>query len=350
MITRQLARSSCKMANGDILLSHNHIALLHGLYDRPDGRAASRAEWVRAATPYAERMRPGWSSWGLRGSMITMPSECVKQMKRGTRIESELTDAGRAIIDKNLAARVRGRGGYDGLASVDAKMMVAQRSTLSNDVIRKAVDYANAYGLPLLESNPSKRQAGRVFAVTTGLDKPFRIMCLEELEQRGPREWHWDWTREMIDADRVPPAYLAAFAEYDYDDVLCFLQEHRENKTDFATYIKVWTGSAFLSLQRVTMFLNTQIDFASTDMDSWQISEQTRRRSVAYNKALIASQAQSAWVHPDTGVLVGTVFRQKTEYSTDDIVVTSCAALSCLQQEWDQKEIGLHVETRYIRP
>jgi len=105
-------------------------------------------------------------------------------------MEASLTEVGRAILERNLGARVRGRGAYRGLASVDARMMIAQRSTLDDGLIRKAVEYAKAYGLPLLESNPPKAQRGRVFAVTTGLDKPFRIMCLEELEQRGPREWH----------------------------------------------------------------------------------------------------------------------------------------------------------------
>lgn len=350
MTTREFARSSSKPAAGDILLSHNHIALLHGLYDRPNGTAVSRVDWVKAAAPYAERMTPGWSSWCLRKSMVTIPSECVKQEKRGRYIEASLTNAGRAILERNLAARVRGRGDYGGLASVEARMMVAQRSTLADGLIRKAVEYAKAYGLPLLESNPSKREAGRVFAVTTGLDKPFRIMCLEELEQRGPRAWHWEWTREMIDAGHVPPAYLAEFREHDYDDVLCHLKELRENEADFATYMKVYTGSSLLSLEKATMFLNEQIDFESTDMNSWHIGQQVRRRSVAYKKALIASRTQSAWVHPDTGTLIGNVFRKNTDFSTDDIVVSSCAALSCLQHEWDQKEIGLHIETRYIEP
>ena len=190
MTTREFARSSSKPAAGDILLSHNHIALLHGLYDRPGGRAGSRAEWVKAAAPYAERMTSGWSSWCLRKSMVTIPTKCVKQEKRGRYMEASLTEVGRAILERNLGARVRGRGAYRGLASVDARMMIAQRSTLDDGLIRKAVEYAKAYGLPLLESNPPKAQRGRVFAVTTGLDKPFRIMCLEELEQRGPREWH----------------------------------------------------------------------------------------------------------------------------------------------------------------
>jgi len=95
------------------------------------------------------------------------------------------------------------------------------------------------------------------------------------------------------------------------------------------------------------MFLNEQIGFASTDMNSWHITEQVRRRSVAYKKALIASRSQSAWVHPETQALIGNVFRKKTEFSTDDIVVTSCSALSCLQREWDARDVGLHIETRY---
>ena len=98
------------------------------------------------------------------------------------------------------------------------------------------------------------------------------------------------------------------------------------------------------------MFLNREIDLASTDMDIWHLSEQVRRRSPTYQKALAASWAQSAWVHPDTGALVGRVFKRPKEFSEGDILVTSCAALSCLQQQWDQSQIGLHVETRYIEP
>jgi hypothetical protein len=280
--------------------------------------------------------------------MVTMPSECVKQEKRGRRTEAELTEIGRAIIEKNLMTRVRGRGHYKGLASVDAMMMIAQRSAMADDAIREAVAYASAYGLPLLERHPSRQGKMRVFAVTTGLDRPFRIMCYEELERRGPRQWHWEWTREMIDADSVPPAYLAEFPEYDYDDVLYHLKELRQKGTDMATYMKVYSGSSFLSLQKVTMFLNQEIDLTSTDMNAWHLSVQVRRRSQEYGKALMLCRNQSAWVHPDTGALVGSAFRRKSELSTDDIIVTNCVALSCLQQEWHELGYDLRIETRYL--
>lgn len=42
--------------SGELLLSHNHLALLHGLLDRPSGIASSYADWL--VRPAARRAFP----------------------------------------------------------------------------------------------------------------------------------------------------------------------------------------------------------------------------------------------------------------------------------------------------
>ncbi len=348
MIATKTTRIGPRTAAGEILLSHNHIALLHGLYDRPGGRVSSRAEWVRAAWPYADRIRPAWTAWGIRGSMITMHVECVKQKRRGRFVEATLTDVGRGIVERKIRARIRGRGAYEGLSSVDADAFAAQRSRVSNAAISDAVNYAEAYGLPLLVNDPSKRPNGRVFAVSTGLGKPFRILCFEELEQRGPRRLHWEWTRDMIDADRIPHGYEREFPQYQHDDILCYLKELEENELDFQMYAKVYFGQSLLSQQKTSAFLDEEIDLTETDFAPEDLKEYVRRESPTYSRALGAVESLLSWIDPETNTNVGKVFTRKTEFSTEDIVVTTPAALSCLQQEWDAMGIGLTIETRYV--
>ncbi len=41
--------------SGEILLSHHHISLLHGLMDRPEGIALSVGDWLLASLPYGRR-------------------------------------------------------------------------------------------------------------------------------------------------------------------------------------------------------------------------------------------------------------------------------------------------------
>ncbi len=174
-------------------------------------------------------------------------------------------------MEKNIAARIRGRGPYEGVSSVDANAFAAKRSRVSEDAISDAVDYDKAYGLPLLVNDPSKRPNGGVFAVSTGLGNPFRIVCFEELEQRGPRRLHWEWTRDMIHAGRIPNGYASEFSQHDADDVLCYLNELEENELDFQMYARVYFGQSLLSQQKTAMFLDEEIDLSATDFDPWSL-------------------------------------------------------------------------------
>ena len=100
---------------GEVLLSHNHIALLHGLMDRPDGIALSVSDWMAASLPYARRYRPYVSAGMLEKSIRTMHPSWIHRHKAGRCIHATLLSRGRAIIDRQVAARIRRYGAYAGL-------------------------------------------------------------------------------------------------------------------------------------------------------------------------------------------------------------------------------------------
>lgn len=103
---------------GEVLLSHNHISLLHGLMDRPDGIALSVDDWLMASLPYARRYRSYVSPGMLQKSIRTMHPSWIHRHKAGRCIQATLLSRGRAIIDRDLAARIRGHGAYDGLPKI----------------------------------------------------------------------------------------------------------------------------------------------------------------------------------------------------------------------------------------
>jgi hypothetical protein len=102
-------------ASGSVLLGFNQLSLLHGLYDRPDGRAESSADLVRAAIPYMRLFRdPNWSS--LEKATLSLHPAWVEKGRRGRRNTWTLTPRGRAIVERGVAACLRGEGQYEGLA------------------------------------------------------------------------------------------------------------------------------------------------------------------------------------------------------------------------------------------
>jgi hypothetical protein len=103
--------------SGEILLSHNHIALLHGLYDRPRGTAQSTADWARAAVPYIRTFRSTASEWLLQSATFTMHPAWVKHRREARRHVWTLTRRGRAILECKVPAYIRGYGPYHGLSS-----------------------------------------------------------------------------------------------------------------------------------------------------------------------------------------------------------------------------------------
>ncbi len=102
-------------ASGSVLLGYNQLALLHGLYDRPEGRAESSADLVRAAIPYVRLFRdPNWSC--IETATLSLHPAWVEKGRNGRRNAWVLTPRGRAIVERRVAAHLRGEGPYEGLA------------------------------------------------------------------------------------------------------------------------------------------------------------------------------------------------------------------------------------------
>lgn len=332
---------------GEVLLSHNHIALLHGLYDRPGGRVEYRAEWVRATVPYINRMHRGWSAWCLRGSMIRMHPQLVTQVREGRRVAATITDTGRGIVERKVPARITGRGSYFGLHSVDEAAMDSGLGRLTDSDIREAVAYSRAFGLPLLMRSV-QRNGGTIYAVSRGLSQSFQLMSYEELHGRGPQSWHWEWTRGAIEKGEIPAAYLEHFADADPDDVLEHLQEIQETDAEAQTYMRVYHGAPILSHSRIEKFLQREIDLRLTDFRADELVDHARRESEAYQAAISGTGNRLTWAHPDTGGFIGSVYLKKSPDGEPEIFATNPEALSCLQRHWDNRDVGLQLETRYL--
>src|SRR4051794_1005628 len=102
-----------RLKTGALLLTHNQVAFLQGLLDRPRGRARSRRDLVRAALPYVKRFRPNLPSyWSLYHASVNLPFVWVTRMRVGNRIEFKILRRGRAILEGRLSAHVRGVGPY----------------------------------------------------------------------------------------------------------------------------------------------------------------------------------------------------------------------------------------------
>jgi hypothetical protein len=102
-------------ASGSVLLGYNQLCLLHGLYDRPEGRAESSADLVRAATPYIRLFRdPRWSC--IEKATLSLHPAWVAKGRSGRRNTWVLTPRGRAIVERSVPAWLRGMGPYEGLA------------------------------------------------------------------------------------------------------------------------------------------------------------------------------------------------------------------------------------------
>ena len=107
--------------SGEVLLSHNHIALLHGLMDRPDAIARSVNDWLLATLPYARRYGRYISLGMLQKSIRTMHPSWIHRQPVGRCIHVILLPRGRAIIDRRVAARIRRHGAYQGLPKISPR-------------------------------------------------------------------------------------------------------------------------------------------------------------------------------------------------------------------------------------
>jgi hypothetical protein len=107
----QPRRIEQRLRNGEVRLTHNSVALLQGLVDRPRGTAASRHDFVRAAIPHVQRFRsPSYRT--LYYAIARLPTTWVARKAIGNRVEFRLRPRGRAIIYGQVPAFIVGVGPY----------------------------------------------------------------------------------------------------------------------------------------------------------------------------------------------------------------------------------------------
>ena len=114
-------------SDGAVLVSPNQVALLHGLLDRPDGVAPSYTNLARASLPYLARYRSDPRPKALLGSMHRLPTAWVERHRVGRRVECALTARGRAIVSREVPARIVGEGPYVGVRNLPSLEQVAIR-------------------------------------------------------------------------------------------------------------------------------------------------------------------------------------------------------------------------------
>jgi len=355
---RFAARPELTTVTGELLIGQNHIALLHGLYDRPGRTAPSLAAWVRASMPYVARFREHPSTLGLSLATGTLHSRWVKRVRRGHRIQVSLTKRGRAIVEHRLPIRIRGWGTYEGMQAINwrdrsAAAAKVDGASISPEFIREAVAYSNAYGIPLLKRQVENEKDVTIYAVTTGLDRSFRLVSREEIDLRGPRRWHAIWTQVQVDRGYVPGEYQEHFADFDQEDVLCYLRELARADRDTEVYCHTYAGRQFLSEQKLQEWLSEEINFRKTDIDSGDVVTLIRGLSATHSKVATAVSNVEAlsWTHPDTDQCVGRVFSGDIDRDGHhDLVATNCVSLSCFQLYCDLMGLGIRIETRYILP
>lgn len=145
-------------ASGAVLLGYNQLALLNGLYDRPEGRAESSADLVRAAIPYVRLFRaPNLSC--LEKALHSLHPAWVERGRSGRRNTWLLTPRGRGIVERTVPAHLRGRGPYWGLAQhlemtkeqrreeyVDARIEALARSHEGRELLARIEAAMYAFG------------------------------------------------------------------------------------------------------------------------------------------------------------------------------------------------------------
>ena len=105
------ARTEPRTRDGAALLTHNQLAFLQGLMDRPAGRSRTKKDLIQAAWPYVARYRGREPSWScIEKAVRHLPAVWVSRRRRGNRLEFRILARGRAIVTGDVPARVRGMG------------------------------------------------------------------------------------------------------------------------------------------------------------------------------------------------------------------------------------------------
>jgi len=132
-----LGRAEPTNASGAPLLSGNHLALLQGLYDRPNGYAPSSAELIRAGIPHVRAFRSVPSHWCLAKALSTLHPAWVAKRRNGSCVTWTLTERGRSIIERTVLAHIRGVGVYRGMAALRERSKArSQADCLSARLLR----------------------------------------------------------------------------------------------------------------------------------------------------------------------------------------------------------------------
>jgi hypothetical protein len=95
-----------------LVITHNQLALLQGLLDRPRGVARSRRDLARAALPYVKPYRQHHPSfWTLYHAADNLPGDWVACRRVGNRVEFRILPRARAILEGRVGPiRLRGFG------------------------------------------------------------------------------------------------------------------------------------------------------------------------------------------------------------------------------------------------
>ncbi len=336
---------------GEVLLSHNHIALLHGLYDRPDGVAESCADLVRAAFPYLEQMRTMPSVWCLRRSLRTLHPLWASRARKGNRIVVSLEPRGRAIVERNLPARVRGRGLYRGFAALRVTEPLAGSPEIPAGALLEAAEYARSYGIPLLSTDCKASEKPLVYACSAGLDQPFTLVSRDEVDMHGPRWWHFQWTRWHVDSESLPSGYAEAFRNYEGEDVLNYLRESRKAGVEGDVYALAYYGEKFLSKAKLKSWLDEGIDLSTLDVQPHELRFWIRHMSSTHRRVLAAlgGAPRLTWRHPRSGRSIGSVFRERSDgRARPTLIATSPAALSAFAMHCEAINAGIRIDVRYV--
>jgi hypothetical protein len=107
---------------GVVLLSHNHISALHGLYDRPNGGAVSTVDLLSSTMVHARCFRFDPNEWVVRKSFRTLHPAWVTKRRFGRCMTWKITERGRAILELRVPAKIRGYGPYVGLRKWQQRM------------------------------------------------------------------------------------------------------------------------------------------------------------------------------------------------------------------------------------
>lgn len=100
---------------GSLALSQYHLALLHGLMDRPGGSAIGVRDFIAAAWPHGQRFEEPDQALqtAFRDLIRKLPTAWVARSKAGRLTRYQLLDRGREVLEGKIPARLSGHSRYE---------------------------------------------------------------------------------------------------------------------------------------------------------------------------------------------------------------------------------------------